>query len=233
MSLPSHLNLQVSSLSSIDHRQAPAASTRYHTNPLATVAERLLAGGLLLLASPPLLASAGLIALLSRRSPFVAHLRVGRAGVPLWLLKLRTMWGQHAPVACPGFWIERIDAEPGIEPKRPGDPRVTSRFAAFCRKHSIDELPQLWQVVRGELALIGPRPVTHGELYRLYGADAGVVLGVRPGLSGLWQVNGRSTLSLERRKTLDLFLVRNRSCKLWIAILLKTVGAVWSGKGAS
>ena len=108
----------------------------------------------------------------------------------------------------------RSTTNAGPDLKSPDDPRVASSFARFCRRHSIDELPQLWHVVSGEMSLVGPRPVTEGELHRYYGAHASEVLQVKPGLAGLWQVSGRNRLTYAERCRLDLRLVRERSIPL-------------------
>jgi len=147
------------------------------------------------------------------------------------MLKLRTMWGggAEADVERRG-WVEYIDDSAGPERKRAEDPRVASRFARFCRLHSIDELPQFWHVVRGEMSLVGPRPVTAAELRRYYGRAAGEVLQQKPGIAGLWQVSGRNRLTYEERRELDLELVRNRSLRLYWIILLRTIPEVFRGK---
>jgi lipopolysaccharide/colanic/teichoic acid biosynthesis glycosyltransferase len=129
-------------------------------------------------------------------------------------------------------FVERVSRESDLQLKRSTDPRVTSRFALLCRKYSIDELPQLWHVVRGEMALIGPRPLTTQEIVTFYGSDADRLLLVRPGLSGLWQVNGRSRLTLQERRRLDLFMLENWSLKLYLQILQATVPCVLSGRNA-
>ena len=109
---------------------------------------------------------------------------------------------------------------------------MKSRFAAFCRRYSLDELPQLYHVARGEMSLVGPRPITLLELNEYYGASAAEVISLRPGLTGLWQVKGRNRLSYARRKRLDLFFVRNGSAGLYFQILLRSVSGVLSGRGA-
>jgi lipopolysaccharide/colanic/teichoic acid biosynthesis glycosyltransferase len=109
---------------------------------------------------------------------------------------------------------------------------VTSRFAAFCRRYSLDELPQLWQVVRGEMSLVGPRPLTRQELDTYYGADASRIIAAKPGLSGLWQISGRSRLTYPQRRRLDLFLVRKWSVSLYLRILFTTLPRVAAGKDA-
>ena len=117
------------------------------------------------------------------------------------MLKLRTMWDtdkEPGGPAHPGSFparVEYIEDGEGPELKQPGDSRVTNWFARFCRKHSIDEMPQLWHVIRGEMSLVGPRPVTDAEIQRHYGTEADEVLQVKPGLAGLWQISGRNRLS--------------------------------------
>lgn len=197
------------------------------------VGERILAL-ILLLVLLPCLSLAGLVVfLLSRRCPLVAHARVGKDGREIWVLKLRTMWGGAGPKrGRREFFIERLRGEPVPEVKRSSDPRVTSAFAAACRKYSIDELPQLWHVVEGNLSLVGPRPMTAAELSEHYGPVAREVLCVKPGLTGLWQVRGRSSLNYRQRRRLDLFLVRNWSFRLYIAVLWATIPRVLTGKDA-
>jgi lipopolysaccharide/colanic/teichoic acid biosynthesis glycosyltransferase len=197
------------------------------------IGERVLAL-LLLAALLPFLTMAGVIVvLLSRRCPLVAHARVGRNGKEIRVLKLRTMWSGAASKPGPfRYFVEDLRREPVPEVKKSDDPRVTSAFAAFCRSYSIDELPQLWHVVRGDLALVGPRPLTADELIEHYGAAASEVLRVKPGLTGLWQVRGRSYLTYPQRRRLDLFLVRNWSFRLYAGILLATIPSVLTGKDA-
>ena len=187
----------------------------------------------LLVAAAPLVTGAALVVwILSGRSPLIAHRRVGWQGAPLWMLKLRTMWDGSATPRGRSGWIEYLEDEFGPMRKQREDSRVTSRFARFCRRHSIDELPQLWHVIRGEMSLVGPRPMTQNELDCYYGAVAAEILQVKPGLAGLWQVSGRNRLSYEERRDLDLQLVRGRSAKLYLRILLRTVPEVWSGSGS-
>ena len=191
------------------------------------------AGLLLLIVAAPLIAMAGLIiALLARRSPLVAHLRVGQDQTLFWMLKLRTMWTSSPVLDRERGWIERVVAEPEEDHKIPDDGRVTSRFAAFCRRHSIDELPQLWHVFRGEMSLVGPRPLTHGEIVRYIGLHAAELLSRKPGLTGLWQVSGRSGVPFPERAELDLKLVRTLTPSVYLKILLRTVPALIHGSGA-
>ena len=189
--------------------------------------ERVIAALLLALLLPVILGSAALIRILSGRSPWIAHRRVGWQGSVLWMLKLRTMWGADANES--GL-VEFIDDAAGPARKCAEDPRVTDAFARFCRKHSIDELPQLWHVMSGEMSLVGPRPMTLVELRRYYGEDAEEILQVKPGIAGLWQVSGRNRLSYAERRSMDLKLVRERSIGGYLAILLRTVPEVLSGR---
>ncbi len=200
---------------------------------VAGLGERLLALLLLCAVAPVLLIAGFVISFLSRRSPLIAHARVGQHGAEIWVFKLRTMWGSGTPRRTGGGWlIERLKGEPVPEFKRTKDPRVTSRFAALCRRYSIDELPQLWHVVRGELSLVGPRPMTIEELAAHYGRAAAEVLRLKPGLTGLWQIRGRSALNYRQRRRLDLFLVRHWSFRLYAGILLATIPRVVSGRDA-
>jgi len=196
------------------------------------VADR--AAGLFLMAitAPVTSVSALALAVLSGRSPLVAHLRVGRNEKPFWMLKLRTMWNHQDAGARSQGWIEYVVADPAEQGKRLGDPRVTSRFAAFCRRHSIDELPQLWHVFRGEMSLVGPRPLTRVELDRHYGVHTAELLSVRPGITGLWQVYGRSAIRFPQRSAMDLEMVRMLNPKMYLTIVARTFSALLNGKGA-
>ena len=200
--------------------------------PLSSLYERI-GGSALFALSLPVVAASGIVTfVLSKRSPFVAHLRVGQHGKPLWVWKLRTMWDNGPVAGTERGWVEYIVAEPQDDWKDRADQRVRSRFAAFCRRHSIDELPQLAQVALGELSLIGPRPLTRTEIGKHYGDRADELLSVKPGLTGLWQVRGRSELNWRERVSLDLELVRNPNWRIRAEIAARTAFAVMTGKGA-
>ncbi len=194
--------------------------------------ERTAALALLVALSPLLAAIAIAVALLSSRSPLVAHRRCGRHGSALWMLKFRTMWTPEARGARHGL-VEFLGENPVPERKFVPDPRVTSRFAGFCRKYSLDELPQLWHIWRGEMSFVGPRPVTRAELQKHYGDAAAEVLALKPGLTGLWQVLGRNRLTYPQRRRLDLFLARKFSAPFYFAILLWTPARVLSGRDST
>jgi exopolysaccharide production protein ExoY len=112
------------------------------------------------------------------------------------------------------------------------DPRVT-RLGRFLRKTSLDEMPQLLNVMRGEMSLVGPRPIIRAELETHYGTEgASVYMSVRPGLTGLWQVSGRSDVDYRQRVALDTDYVRNASLTRDMMILCQTVKVVLLQKGA-
>ena len=194
--------------------------------------ERVAAGVLLIIALPGLLITALIVRVLSGRPPLIAHRRVGYRGRDVWVLKLRTMWPSNSGPLRGSPFMERIETDSVAHIKSRIDPRVTSRFALFCRKYSIDELPQLWQVVTGEMALVGPRPVTATEIEAHYGSSAAQLLSVKPGITGLWQVKGRNRLRRLQRKRLDLFMIRRWSVSLYLLILLVTLPRVLTGKDA-
>jgi lipopolysaccharide/colanic/teichoic acid biosynthesis glycosyltransferase len=204
-------------------RTAPlAVSVLYALEPVA-------AALCLICLSPFLVVLALAIRIVSGASPLVAHLRVGRYGQPLWVYKFRTMWPKATPAGKAGFLVEQItDDRPAL--KRGPDPRVTSHFAAFCRRHSIDELPQLALVAAGRMSVVGPRPITRFELNEYYDSDAQEVLSVKPGLTGLWQVQGRSRLTYRQRRRFDLFLVRRFSMGLYFRIMALTLPDLLFGK---
>ncbi len=155
-------------------------------------------------------------------APLYTELRVGRGGREFRLLKFRTLTGP-AP---------RADDLTGRLGKSAPPASSAGRFARFLRRSSLDELPQLLNVLRGEMALVGPRPMPRAELARRFGADGRRVVSVRPGLTGLWQVSGRNDVDDATRRALDLRYVEERGPRLDAAILLRTVGAVLSGRGA-
>jgi exopolysaccharide production protein ExoY len=196
------------------------------------VLERAVGAGILLAASPVIAGSALLVSVLSRRSPFIAHQRVGEGGGYLWVWKLRTMWTREAPTAREQGWVEYIVAEPSNGRKDPADERVSSRFAKFMRRHSIDELPQLWHVASGEMSLVGPRPLTRTEIARYYGTRASELLSVKPGITGIWQTQGRSEIKFPERAEMDLKLVNGLTLRRYCSIILRTLPALFSGKGA-
>ena len=153
--------------------------------------------------------------------------RVGVDGREFTMLKFRSM------VAGADRLVDQLrgdDDGNGVLFKMKNDPRVT-RMGGVLRKYSLDELPQLFNVVRGEMSLVGPRPPLPSEVAG-YGGDTHRRLRLRPGLTGLWQVSGRSDLSWEESLRLDLRYVENWSMALDLQILIRTFRAVAHGAGA-
>jgi exopolysaccharide production protein ExoY len=200
-------------------------------HPLGPVyrVEPLIAGLALLALAPVMLVVCVAIVLLSRRSPLVRHMRVGWRGEELPTLKLRTMW---EPNQQWGRVFEIEDVSNPVPENKCGDGRVTSQFAAWCRRYSIDEIPQLYHVFRGQMSLVGPRPITRMELEEHYGRSAEEVLSLRPGLTGLWQVRGRSRLTYAQRRRLDVWLAGHSSPGLYLRILLRSVPVILKGDDA-
>lgn len=194
--------------------------------------ERAAGAAILAVASPVIAASAVTVTMLSRRSPFIAHQRIGEGGELLWVWKLRTMWTRQTPEPRERGWVEYIVAEPPRGRKNPSDPRITSRFAKFLRRHSIDELPQLWHVAGGEMSLVGPRPLTRTEIDKYYGTRAAELLSVKPGITGIWQTRGRSSVKFPERAAMDLELVNSLTARIYFSLLVRTLPAVFHGRGA-
>jgi lipopolysaccharide/colanic/teichoic acid biosynthesis glycosyltransferase len=159
------------------------------------------------------------------------HRRIGRHGDTFECLKFRTMV-PHADRILQQLLDTDTQAQNEwlTTRKLRDDPRVT-KIGKFLRRTSLDELPQLLNVLRGDMSLVGPRPVVPTELGK-YGRNATVYLATRPGLTGLWQVNGRNDTSYRRRVALDVYYVRNQSLAIDFLILLRTIGVVLRGGGA-
>ncbi|MGW3912146.1 sugar transferase [Streptomyces sp. NPDC005070] len=191
------------------------------------VVDRLGAAVLLLLFAP-LMVLVGLLVLLdSRGGAFYRQRRVGKNGREFTILKFRTMVsGAHKARAE----LAGLDEGAGLLFKVRRDPRVT-RVGAVLRRYSIDELPQLFNVLTGSMSLVGPRPPLPEES-AAYGPDIRRRLLVKPGLTGLWQISGRSDLSWEEAVRLDLRYVEDWSLALDTVILWKTLRAVLYGQGA-
>lgn len=191
----------------------------------------VLATALLVFLSPALLTIALAIKFTSRGPVLFRHARLGRKGKPFGCLKFRTMEVdadarlEKLLAACPHSAAEWREHQ-----KLQNDPRVTW-LGAFLRKTSLDELPQLFNVLVGEMSLVGPRPITPDELSR-YGRDRRYYLLVRPGISGLWQVSGRSSVGYEQRVQLDRQYLDEWSWGQELRIMAMTVPAVLLTRGA-
>jgi len=189
-------------------------------SPLYQPAKRALDLGLAalgLLGVAPLLAWCALRIRLDSPGPVLfAQQRIGRGGRPFTFYKLRSM---------------RADADPyAVAPRGAGDPRLT-RYGRWLRRTSLDELPQLWNVLRGEMSLVGPRPempfivAGYDEWQRRR-------LSVPPGITGLWQILGRKDLPMHENLQYDFYYIRNRSLAMDLWLLLRTLWAVLSRRGA-
>ncbi|HEX3472491.1 MAG TPA: sugar transferase [Silvibacterium sp.] len=162
---------------------------------------------------------------------FYRHTRVGLNGKPFGLWKFRTMFHKSDHI----FWnhlAESVEAQQEWirYQKLRRDPRIT-KIGTFLRRTNLDELPQLFNVLLGEMSLVGPRPVVKDELKR-YGAGGTLYAAVLPGITGLWQVSGRGSLPYERRVALDVEYVSTWSLAGDLVVLTKTLNAVWTCRGA-
>ena len=181
----------------------------------------------LALVSPILLAAAIAIRLDSKGPVLFRQVRVGRNSEPFGVLKLRTM-----VVDAEDHLAELTDQNEADGPlfKMANDPRIT-RVGKVLRKTSIDELPQFWNVLQGQMSLVGPRPALPHETEE-WDALLTQRLRVKPGITGMWQVSGRSDTSFEDYTRLDLYYVDNWSLATDLAILAKTVPVVLLRQGA-
>lgn len=195
------------------------------------------AAALLVVLAPLLGAIAILLRLDSPGPALFRQRRVGRDMVPFTVNKFRTMHDGVPHDRHREFVLGLISGEdrgedaPGSRFKMTEDERVT-RFGGALRRSSLDELPQLWNVLRGEMSLVGPRPPIPYEVEH-YPPHWFARFAVKPGVTGLWQVNGRSQVPLEEMVRLDVEYTHRRSLLFNLSILARTVPAVLSGRGAS
>jgi len=160
------------------------------------------------------------------------HSRVGRGGREFKCYKFRSMVSNSTEVLNNLLETDPLAREEWARDfKLRNDPRIT-RIGQFIRKTSLDELPQLWNVLVGEMSIVGPRPVVVQELERHYGAAQSDYLSVRPGLTGLWQVSGRNDMDYQERVKLDQHYVRTWNVWADFIIVMKTVGVMLRPRGA-
>jgi len=181
----------------------------------------------LLMALPLMIVTAIVIKLESAGAVFFHHTRLGQGGEPFEFYKFRSMC-QEAVVLRAA--LEGMNEVSGPVFKIRKDPRVTA-VGRFLRKMSVDELPQLWHVLSGRMSLVGPRPPVPDEVSR-YEPWMLQRLAVKPGLTCIWQVSGRSDIGFDEWMRLDVEYVRNRSLWLDLKILARTIPAVLTGRGA-
>lgn len=193
----------------------------------------------LVVLSPLFLAVGIIIKLTDPGSVFYAHERLSRTGKMIKVYKFRSMkavystGGKYAAKTAEevlaSFGDPKLLDEFKKHQKVKNDPRV-SRVGRFLRKTSLDELPQLYNVLKGDLSLVGPRPIIESELAR-YGELGGKFLAIKPGLTGLWQVSGRNDIGYSERVELDIYYVENWSLWLDTVILWRTLGVIVGGRG--
>lgn len=209
-----------------DTRNGPRFATVQSAVPVGTAAKRvadivMALSGIVLLA--PLLVICFLVTILTSPGPALfRHRRLGFNGKHFYCLKFRTMVMdaperlnhllQSDPLAAAEWTANR---------KLRCDPRVTA-IGAILRKSSLDELPQLFNVLKGDMSIVGPRPITDEELDR-YASSKGEYLACRPGITGLWQVSGRSKTTYDKRVACDAFYARNWSMALDVKIMIVTI----------
>ena len=199
------------------------------TPPAMDLAKRcldLVGAAMLVLAMAPLFALIALAVRLDSRGPvFYVSQRVGYRGRAFLMVKFRTM-----RVGADRETTRIASDRDGLCYKAAGDPRIT-RVGRVLRRWSLDELPQLFNVLRGEMSLVGPRPGLPSEVAG-YSARARARLLSVPGLTGLWQVSGRAELTFDHMIALDLEYQMHRSLAGDFWLLCRTAGAVWTGRGA-
>ncbi|MEO8726797.1 MAG: sugar transferase [Acidobacteriaceae bacterium] len=210
-----------------------------HASGTKRVLDIVISSMFLLLLLPLLLAIGILVKLTSEGPALFQQERVGQYARPFVFLKFRTMYVNSASAIHNEYISSFIAGEACRNKDETGnnvfkitnDPRVT-RAGRFLRKTSLDELPQFWNVLRGQMSLVGPRPPLPYEVaqYRLWHLRR--ILEARPGITGLWQISGRSRLTFEDMVRLDLKYAREASLGLDMSILLKTPMAIFSGEGA-
>jgi lipopolysaccharide/colanic/teichoic acid biosynthesis glycosyltransferase len=217
------------------------AGTRAGSYPLKRAVDVVGALAALLLLSPLLLAIAFAVAATSRGPIIFKQVRLGKRGVPFTFYKFRSMrcgaddrvHREYVAKLINGN-LEEINQGAAAKPlyKMQDDPRIT-RIGKLLRKTSLDELPQLFNVLKGDMSLVGPRPPLPYEAEKYQPWHLRRVLEIKPGITGLWQVNGRSRTSFDEMVRLDLRYVRTCSLGLDLKILVGTVRAVLEGEGAT
>jgi lipopolysaccharide/colanic/teichoic acid biosynthesis glycosyltransferase len=191
--------------------------------------------GIVLLFSPFLLAictTVSLLVMLSSPGPiFFSHRRIRRGGAFFSMWKFRTMCQNSAEVLERHLSMHPEDREEWLlNHKLKHDPRITG-IGNVLRRSSLDELPQIWNVLTGRMSLVGPRPIVAAEVEK-YRSDFAYYIAVKPGVTGLWQSSGRSTLTYDERVALDRKYVENWSLWLDLKILVRTVRCVVNSDGA-
>lgn len=216
----------ISNLSTKTYKEVLTKKTPYKV--VKRIIDVVLSTMALIVLSPIFLIIALAIKIESRGPVFFKHTRIGKNGKIIKIYKFRSMV-ENAEELIQKFTPEQMK-EYKENYKLTNDPRIT-KVGKFLRKTSLDELPQLINIIKGELSIIGPRPVVQEELEK-YGPDAQKFLSVTPGLTGYWAANGRSCTSYEERMKMELYYVDNISLKMDIKVFFKTIEAVIKREGA-
>ena len=190
----------------------------------------ILGGGIgLIILSPVFLIISILIKLEDPKGPvFYSHNRLGKEGKVIPVYKFRSMFKDADQMF--NLFTPEQKKEYAETFKLKNDPRIT-KIGNFIRKTSLDELPQLVNVLKGEMTIVGPRPIVKAELEK-YGQNADLYLSVTPGLTGMWQAFGRSDTSYEERVTMDIYYINNRIIFLDMKIIFRTIESVLLRRGA-
>lgn len=182
----------------------------------------------LILTSPLFIIVAIAIKATSKGKAIYGHTRIGRNGVPFKVYKFRSMYENSEEIF--NNFSEEQKKEYYINFKLDNDPRIT-KVGNFIRKTSLDELPQLINIIKGDMSVVGPRPIVEKEIEK-YGVYADTVFSVMPGLTGNWQANGRSDTTYDERVKMDVDYVFNRSFFMDMKIIFKTIISVIKKEGA-
>ena len=198
---------------------------------MVRVLDVLIAGGVLVFLAPIMLVVCLLVKLQDGGPVLFSHRRIGMDGRPFGCLKFRSMvLDSEARLQALLASDPAAREDWARDHKLKRDPRVTA-IGRFLRKSSLDELPQLINVLRGEMSVVGPRPIVEAEISR-YGRRFASYCGVRPGITGLWQISGRNDTSYRRRIALDHVYAQRLSLRLYLHVLLLTLPAVFLQKGS-
>lgn len=226
--------------SQVDHVSSPQRSPKrpadvlqpqFQPDYFSRLLDVIIAGALLVLLLPVMTLVAAIVYLVDPGPVIFAHQRIGRHGKTFPCLKFRTMY-----VGAEQRLTAILDSDPMLrrqwerDHKLAVDPRIT-KIGKFLRVTSLDELPQLFNVLVGDMSMVGPRPIVAGEINR-YGRFIVFYYSVRPGLTGLWQVSGRSSTSYRRRVASDVLYAKTRSLRFDLKIMAATVPAVLAGQGS-
>lgn len=202
-----------------------------HT-PFKRIFDILFSTAILFLVSPLFIAIAIAIALTSKGPIFYSQERIGRGGLTFRCYKFRSMYGDADKRLAA---VLESDPEKREEwdssHKLKNDPRITP-IGRLLRRSSLDELPQFWNVIKGDLSVVGPRPVVKEEILKHFGNKAQTIFSVRPGITGLWQVSGRSNTTYKNRIALDELYVNERSGIKDLKIIAWTIPSMIYRKGA-